>query len=450
MVRKLCMMIGISVILTLFCSDVLAIDFGVHPDHTYYIIGSYSSGDHDFYYGSAENRATGDFNGLVIMKHRDNDTMYRTIMIDEGYSENVVFVGFFEDGSFGVVVTKYIFNYTTLEFDLFSTEILKYDVYGNYVDRIIFNQKYSAYNNHGYFMILSKDTTYQNDIILNSQLEVVELDPLVEAVGNFTYQFQGKCQINGEISDKIDLSVPGYYDIVIEKFRYSYQFNLTLKSDIDGIENDGIYLGNTIVRSNGSLYLNNELYVSDTMITDVGYHTLRVEGVGEYVEEYHFVIEPVITGVIHQGEYTSSVYINVPNSILYLNNILYENNTLIARPGRYELTILGVNEYRRTVDFTIYPSVVNLVNNHVYDENYRLNFIGEGRLNGQIIETGLELEGGVYHFELWFEDLLFAQYDFEVLSKVDEDTHETIKIPFLEIALGIFSLVGLFLVFRKK
>ena len=112
--------------------------------------------------------------------------------------------------------------------------------------------------------------------------------------------------------------------------------------------------------------------------------------------------------------------------------------------------IIGVNDYRKTLHFTIYPSVINLSQNGIYDGGYRLNFIGEGRLNGQIIEPGFELEPGTYHFELWFEESIYAQYEFEVQSQTEEFNHETIKIPFLEIALGIFSLVGLFLVFRKK
>lgn len=450
MVRKIGMIIIIMISILILSKDIYATDYGVHPDYTYYITGSSTFGEYDFYYGSAQNKATKDFNGLIVMKYHENDTLYRTIMIDEGYSESVSFVGFFEDGSFGVAIVKFSFNYSIMEFELYSTEILKYDVFGNYVDRIIYHQAFKAFNNHGYLMVLSNDDTYQTDIVINSQLEIIEINPTIEANGNFTYQFQGKCKINGEYQDKIELTTPGNYEIIIEKFRYSYVMNLTLKSDVEGVENNGVYIGKTAVHANGLLFLNEEPYVSGTDILEIGNHRIRIEGIGDYVEEYQFIIDPIISGVEANKEYSTGVYINVPNSTLYLNKEIYENNSLVARPGRYELTIIGVNEYRKTLNFTIYPSVINLTNNGVYDFGYRLNFIGDGRLNGQIVEPGLELKAGIYHFELWFDEGVYAQYDFEILSLIEENNHETIKIPFLEIVLGVFSLVGLFLVFRKK
>lgn len=441
---------GLMLLLLLFSNHVFATDFGVHPDHTYYITGSSTFGVYDFYYGSAKDKTTGDFSGLIIMKYHENDNLYRTILIDEGYSENVAFISFFEDGSFGVVVTKFILNYTIMDFEFFTTEIYKYDVFGNFVDKIVFHQAFKAFNNHGYNIILSNDETYQTDIVINNQLEIININPTVESIGSFIYQFQGECTINGDSFEVIEISTPGYYEIIIQKFRYSYVINLTLKSTIEGVVNEGIYLGKTTIQANGSLYLNDEPYISGTEIFEVGNHTLRIEGVGDYVEEYHFVIEPMISGVEEDGEYRAGIYIDIPNTTLYLNKELYENNSLVAKPGRHELSIIGLNDYRKILHFTLLPSVLNLTNNGIYDEGYRLNFIGEGRLNGQIVDPGFELEPGKYHFELWFEESVYAQYDFEVQSQTEENNHETIKIPFLEIALGIFSLVGLFLVFRKK
>jgi len=448
--RKIGLLVFLVILLIAKIRMVQATDFGSHPDYIYYITGSGTYGEYDFYYGSAQHRDSGDFNGLVIMKHHESDTMYRTIMIDEGYRESVAFVGFFEEGSFGVAMVKFDFNYSVMAYELQSTEIMKYDIFGNYVDRVIFNETFKAFNNHGYLIILSKDAMYQSDIVLNSQLEEIQLNSERESTGDFSYQFQGTCTINGESNDDIYLVEPGNYEIVINRLKYHFILHIIIKSDVQGIINEGIYIGKTTINAKGELFLDDNTYLSGTEINEVGYHTLRIIGVGELIEDYYFTIEPHVSGIEDNGEYISGVYIDIPNAIAYLNMTPYENNTLIARPGKYVLTIMGVNEYRSTLNFTIFPSVVNLENNGNYQAEYRLNFIGEGRLNGEIIQSGSVLNEGVYDFELWFENTLFRQYHFTVIENTDEIVHETLKIPFLEIILGIFSLVGLFLVFRKK
>jgi len=450
MVRKLGLVFLFMMLLMVRIKMVQAIDYGSHPDYIYYITGNSTYGEYDFYYGSAQQRETGDFNGLIIMKYHENDTMYRTIMIDEGYRESVSFVGFFEEGSFGVAMVKFEFNYVTMDYELQTTEVLKYDIFGNYVDRVVYNEAFKAFNNHGHMIILSKDTLFQPDIVINSQLETTQLSADIESSDVFNYQFQGTCTINGESSETINITNPGYYEIVINRSKYHFIFHLTQSSDVQGVIDAGFYNGKTTIEANGNLILDDNLYHSGTEIQEVGNHTLRIIGMNDYLEEYHFTIEPDISGIEAGGEYISGIYINIPNAIAYVNQMPYENNSLIAMPGRYELTIVGVNDYRSTLNFTIFPSVVNLENNRSYDVGYLLNFIGEGKLNGEIIQSGIGLTEGDYDFELWFENTVFDQYHFTIIGSVDEIEHETLKIPYIEIILGIFSLVGLFLVFRKK
>jgi hypothetical protein len=181
-----------------------------------------------------------------------------------------------------------------------------------------------------------------------------------------------------------------------------------------------------------------------------GNHLLEIKGINGYIQEIYFTIDPIISGVIDGGEYTSGVYINANHCELKLNSKPYQSNTLIAIPGHYELQINGFNEYQKSINFTIYPSVVNLKNDDVFNEKYLLNFIGEGYLNGILIETGITLdEIGDYVFELWFDGALYQSYRFKIVNGTSNE-HKPIRLLSLEIGLGIVSLIGLFLVIRKK
>lgn len=439
---------------SLFCMrsmiTVNAVDYGYNPDYIYYITGDYTYGDYDFYYGAAKHRIKGDFSALVIMKYHQTDTLYRTLIIDEGYNENTTFVGFLSEGTFGVVIEKFRFDYEIMDYQFFSTEILKYDIYGNYVTRVTYPDKFRGFNNHNYKIILSLDNAYENDIIIDNDLTETSLTNEYITQQPFRYQFQGECNVNGVPVIDLYLDEVGYYEIEISRRKYNYSFNVTVRPSLLGIEDNGEYVGSIKINSNGVLRLNGEIIDNEAVISEAGNHTLLIEGVNDYFETYHFTIIPCIKGVINNGEYQKGVYIEVSSGQPFLNGISYENNSLIAKPGKYSLEINGINDYRYNLNFTVLPSVINLENNYSYELGYCLNFIGEGKLNGKVVESGIFLDPGDYVFELWFENEIFQTYSFSVNGIDDEKAHQPLKIPYLEIILGVISLVGIFLVFKKK
>ena len=450
MVKKIGLLLSLSFFLSIAYKQVEAVDYGFNQDYIYYITGDGSEGEFDFYYGTAKHRVQGEFSALVVMKYHETDTLYRTIIVDDGLNENTTFIGFFEDGSFGVVIERFQFDYTIMDYMFVSTDICKYDNYGNYTNRISYKEKFGGYNNHGNKIILSREGNNTSDIVLDINLNVVNLLDKYETKQPFLYQYQGLATINGENVEDICLDEVGHYEITISRNHYHYNFEVIVLPSIIGLDNNGEYLQSIMINSNGKLKLDGEIIEAMTSVTEVGHHTLTIEGEGGYLASYDFTIIPMISGVEDKGEYLNGVYIEFSDGQAYLNSVSYVNNTLIARPGTYKLEIIGVNDYRYSINFSILPSVMNLENQGKYETGFILNFIGEGKLNGNEVESGMVMEPGEHCFELWFEGSVYQQYSFTITETSSQTNHEQLKIPYLEIILGIISLVGGFLIFRKK
>lgn len=432
-------------------NSVLATDFGDHPDDLYYILGSQTQGDYDYYYGSAQNHVTKVSSGLLIIKNHDSDTLFRTVLMQEGYQESFSFMGFFENETLGIVSVKFKFDYGLMKYVLKYTEILQFDLYGNYLDRISFEEKFSAYNNHGHLMILSRDATYDADVAIDSALELVEIPTMIDAIETFKYQYIGDASVNGTTVDGVDLMDPGNYHIEIARGMYKFAFDVTLDPLIMGIVESGIYPKEVSVVSLGTLFLNDVNYLSGTVISTCGHHVLRIEGINGYTKEIRFTVTPEVSGITEGGLYDAGVHIDAEGVMMTLNGENYQNNSLIAEPGRYELVVSGVNGYVEQYHFTLLPSVVNLSDGDIFTGQYILNFIGSGMLDGRTVEPGTTLtEAKEYVFELWFEESLYMRYHFTLLSSEAVDTLVPVRIPYLEMALGVVSLIGLFLVIRKK
>jgi len=426
-------------------------DFGDHPNHIYYINGYTTNGVFDYYYGTAENRTSGSKEGLLVIKNTASDTLFRTMLFDEGYRESFRFLMFFNNETIGIVAMKFGINPQTITYELQYTEVLQYDLYGNYIARLGFEEAMTTCSSHGNLLILSKDTTYGPDYVIDETLSLVELVDEVEATGSFQYPYFGQATINGESVDAIDLREPGIYEIIITQWRYLYTFHVTLHPDLLGLTEGGNYTGSVSIIAKGTLSIDDEPYLSGMIYDTVGYHVLTIEGLNGYVQHTAFTVHPFVRGVSDGGTYTGGVYIQVVGAILSLNDTPYTSNSLIARPGEYTLTIQGSNAYQEDIHFVINPSVTNLSEGDVVTSPFILNFIGEAVLNGNPVEPGTSLtEAGDYILQLMVDDVVFATIHFQVIAETNPSKWGSLKIPYLELGLGILSLIGLFIIIRKK
>ena len=113
--------------------------------------------------------------------------------------------------------------------------------------------------------------------------------------------------------------------------------------------------------------------------------------------EYNFILKPLVLGVENNKSYNESVSPSISSGNVVLNNDIFISGTEISKPGNYELTINGINNYSEIYNFTIVSNMTGITNNHTYLEPVTVSFSGEGYLNNQFIDSPAEVsETGEY------------------------------------------------------
>ncbi len=446
-------MIGslLALFMLLGIKQVQAVDYGPHPNETYYVIGCVSHPVYNLYFGSTQNQETDDHDGLVVMKYAETDMLYRTLKLDEGGRESVQSIALFSDGSFAVVLVKYTFSYSSLAYEFDYTKLIKYDVYGNKVLEKELAEKFKYVANIDYRLILSRDETYQADIVWDELFQDSLLMSELNVKGEYTCQYKGKAIVNGESVESIQLSEIGYYHIEITDFRFHYSFDVTVHPSAIGVEEGGHYTETVQIDYEGDFWLDGQRYSSPMSLSSIGYHQLIMEGIQDYRQTIAFVIEPNLGSLVDGGTYEDKVDIDIDDVELTLNGNSVQSPLFVAEPGFYELTIEGVNGFIKTVTFVIYPSARTIEPNATYEINYPVVFIGEAMLNDEWIESGYVIDQpGDYELTLYFGDVPYKTYAFTVVEKNEPIETKTNSFPFLEVGLGIITLLGIYFVFRKK
>ena len=137
--------------------------------------------------------------------------------------------------------------------------------------------------------------------------------------------------------------------------------------------------------------------------------------------EYNFVVKPTISGIEDNMIYTSSVTPIISSGNVLVNNDAYISGTVIDEPGNYELTVNGVNGYIETYTFTITSDMEGIINNHTYLESLEVTFNGEGYLNNQFVSSPLEVNNiGDYILKIRGENNYLETYYFNISADTDK------------------------------
>lgn len=230
-----------------------------------------------------------------------------------------------------------------------------------------------------------------------------------------------------EISGLYELTTPGSYTLTVfgtngYSSEYTFSVVAVLSGVADGQEYNGSVMANTSI---GQWYLDDEPYVSGTLITEIGHHTLKVSGpnyeqicsftitvdvtayaespknfnfanaeielyvdgikytygelfnqVGNHTVEYRgangyisraeFTIEHTYSGNADY-KYQDSALIDIPNATLFVNGTKIENMTEITSIGNNVITVQGANGYERTIEIFIAPTL-SVANGEERDE----------------------------------------------------------------------------------
>jgi len=391
---------------------------------------------------------------LRIFSLSTND-LIKEVIFDSGENDNFRYLANVGEEYFLVVNEVYAHKNFEKGMLYLKTIILKYNFEGELVDTLVLTEKPQGYMNINKVLIIQIDN---QNLYIDGNLSFLD-DMGIKDIykGEFDVEYRGTMIINGEISELSSINYPGNYDIVIRDKYGEYEFSFVIDADYKfvGEKEDGIYLGPVTIYSFGELYVNNEIYSPGTPINTVGNNILEIKGLDGYEKDIEFTIKPDIT--IFDGEN----YIDLNNSFICdypirifsdalhmeIDNESY-NSKLIDYPGRYELKVFGIGDYKEILNIEIWPKIEGLNDSTVYEE-LNLNIFGKARINGEEISGNYHLEKpGDYKLELLFEENVWKTYNFQILQQ--ESKSNEVNIVFLKyVFLGLGAL-GLFLFLRKR
>ena len=188
--------------------------------------------------------------------------------------------------------------------------------------------------------------------------------------------------------------------------------DIVYANDVLDIPTDHIFTGEVNIPFVNEALLNGEIVENGIVIDYPGNYELLYNDFN-----YEFQVDPIVTGVEDEKVYTDPVLPSVSMGNVYLNSDLYVSGDEIQRPGYYTLEIVGLNNYNKTIDFTITSNINGVMNNQVYQDEVEITFEGDGYLNNAYVESPLIVsDPGEYLLKIEGENSYLETYFFEIES----------------------------------
>jgi len=426
----------------------------VPPEGVQYVFNGFlKTDDQWFYYGAtASGVLTTEYKGLLVIVDPESKMVDKTVLYETGYLETILFMGAFGDGTFFLVMERYYTIPPSLTFKTQDVLILKVNGEGIVLDEYSLSRHMRAFHQFGSYLFVEEQTIGLPVLIFDSDLHLCT-PPITENVyhGVFDFPYQGEATVNGTTVEEIKINMPGEYQIVITDKTYTLDFAFTLLPVITGVETGGEYTSAVTIESTCPFLLNEEEMDGPIVVSVPGYYRLIPLGTET---EIAFTIHPVVENLYSGYVGSEPVRIFSNGTALYLNQVLCEPGTMVSEPGEYLLEIEGVNEYVLSVSFSIVPTVKGLLTDEIYADQVTFTINGVATLNGMRVNgnTVTLREPNDYELILWQGSVPYQTIAFRVVSTIVENVETEVNwIPILlDTILGIFVLVGLFLVLKKK
>jgi hypothetical protein len=195
------------------------------------------------------------------------------------------------------------------------------------------------------------------------------------------------------------------YDLAIRS-----NLSLINKTDLLTITEGQIFIESVIIEFINGATLNSNFIENGVTIIYPGDYTLNYNN-----RIYNFTVVPVITGVIDNEIYNESIMPSISGGNIILNNDIYISDTEISNPGNYDFIVNGANNYVESLSFTITSNLDGIINNNSYLDPVTLDFNGDGYLNSQFIESPYEvIETGDYILKIRGENNYMETYYFSI------------------------------------
>jgi len=425
-------------------------------DETTEILGEVTFSGYYFKYGFYEYNDIA--NGVIYIYNETNNKIIDVIINDGINSDIFKYIAYIDDSCFiAVSETTIEDDYSVRHFE--KTEVIKYSFSGEEIDRIVFEEKALDFFNHNNALVIVKENG--DHFYINKDLQKVEqLDLKLEFYQYYSNIFQGNATINDiAIKNEIRIETPGKFKISFENETYFFEYWVTVHPliSIIGETFNEDYIGDVSITYDGDFNVNGNLVSNEVSLDVPGNYSIRIFGENQYIFEEDIIIYPIITyfdgfktnPYVFDLEVYQSINVFSNGISMLLNDKPYWSET-IQSPGEYYLTIYGVNDMVYHLTFNIYPIVIGVENQGVY-ENLTFEIFGEAILNGEYVSGTVTLgEPGNYVLDLLYEQQISKTFHFEILGSLESDSTNNNLDTYFGYGFILLIVIGGYIIFRKK
>jgi len=236
-----------------------------------------------------------DSDGYFKILDKSDDMLIKEVFYDSNANDYFRYLAIVDKTSFLVVCDSFYFSEEYTMPVYRDSVILKYNLDGVLLDKIPLNQRPSEYHNHNNLLILG---SLEDHIIIDKDLKIIDsIQESYTVTASFNYQYQGQAYINNTIVDNLIIEYPGHYDIKIIDGGYSFEFNVTVEADYKILGQKYVegYLGEVSFFSFGELLLDGQPYNIGASISEVGEYHMVIVGENDYRKDVYFTILPDIS-----------------------------------------------------------------------------------------------------------------------------------------------------------
>ncbi len=195
----------------------------------------------------------------------------------------------------------------------------------------------------------------------------------------------------------------------------------------------------------GEFNINDYAYFNFTTIDYPGHYTVTTAS-----DIKQFTIEAIVEGIEDGKVYHDSRRIDVSKGQLFLNDQAFLNGGLVDEMGHYSLVVTGINDYEKTLNFTIEDTIEGIKEGSLYKAAPTITFNGRGYLNNQLISSGFKVEeNGEYTFVTEGNGDYQRTIDFEVAIEETEAGFLTMEMGIVFSALFVGS-IAIYAVYKKR
>ncbi len=289
------------------------------------------------------------------------------------------------------------------------------------------------------WMFIVEESSIDNDNYQFQHTHLIVFDPYYAQYQSAALDFQIVRTYYEDNRWFLSRQYHGHYSLAV-----NYDLDFFWADELIGVTAYQEFYGSVTIEFINSVLINGERYINGAVIDYPGHYILQFDE-----QVIPFTVHPEIIGIVDGLQTSQAVAFDLSQGQLFLNDELYVSNTLIDQPGHYTFKVKGINHYEYSLSFTIDANLQGVLHNQVYASPRTLIFNGQGYLNHRPLRSGTVIsEEGIYALDIYGVNGYHEHHRFHIITEEETSVNNTIWI-YQGALIGVLVLLLSYIGYHK-